>query len=89
MIEIKNLTKEFKVKSMATILNDLENGYSGAIIIDNGNFAISYDNENKTFVLESKGKKQTLDKEKLPDVLSIFAEKATSIKGRSKITINK
>ena len=85
----KNLTKEFKIKSMTSILNDLEKGYSGAIIIDNGNFAISYDNENKTFVLESKGKKQALDKEQLPDVLSIFAEKATSIAGRSKIVISK
>lgn len=79
----KNLTKEFKVNSMTAVLKDLENGYSGAIVVDNGNIIITYDNDKKSFVLKKDGQEQNFDKEKLPQVLSIIAESATSIIGKS------
>lgn len=85
----KSLTKEFKINSMKAVLEDLENGYSGAVVVDKGSIIITYDNEKKAFALKKDGQLQNFDKEKLAQVLSIIAENATSIVGKSKKVVLK
>jgi len=82
--EIKKESAAFKLKCMQSIMEDLEKGYEGGIVVG-GNLKITYDRKKSSFVMIiNNAEKKTLSKEVLQKVLTEIASKDVPVTGYSR-----
>ena len=82
--EIKKESAAFKLDCMQSIMDDLEKGYEGGIVVG-GNLKITYDRNKSSFVMIiNNAEKKTLSKEGLQNVLTKIANKDMSVTGYSR-----
>jgi len=79
---------EFVKESVNKILEDLQNGYSGAVLLGSLG-TIVYDSEQKAFVMKiSDGNSKVLNDDMLAKVINFAIEKELNISGHSKKVTN-